>query len=93
VARGYIDDTRSGVPGGAARIHQQVASLITAEKGHPFDSIERIDKAIRETKPLVYFGDDLDVTPYLTEAVAITHRPVKEISRESAEPTICVRSS
>ena len=81
VARGYtVDDTRSGgVPGGAARVHQQVASLITAEKGHPFDSIERIDKAIRETKPLVYFGDDLDVTPYLTEAVAITHQPVKEI--------------
>ena len=75
-----MDDTRSGgVPGGAARVYQQVASLIAAEKGQPFDGIERIDKAIRESKPLVYFGQDLDMSPYLSEAMAITQQPVKEI--------------
>ncbi|MBF6989366.1 MULTISPECIES: PRTRC system protein D [Cupriavidus] len=81
VARGYtVHDTRSGgVPGGAARIHQQVASLITADRGETVDGIERIDKAIREAKPLVYFGQNLDVGPYLAEAMALTHQPVKEI--------------
>lgn len=81
VARGYtVHDTRSGgVPGGAARVHQQVASLITADRGEPIDGIERIDKAIRDAKPLVYFGQDLDVGPYLTEAMALTQQPVKEI--------------
>jgi len=81
VARGYtVDDTRSGgVPGGAARVYQQVASLITADRGQPDAGIERIDKAIRESKPLVYFGQDLDMGPYLSEAMAITQQSVKEI--------------
>ncbi len=63
VARGYtVDDTRSGgVPGGAARIYQQVASLISADRNQPDAGIERIDQAIRESKPLVYFGEDLDM--------------------------------
>lgn len=81
VARGYtVDDTRSGgVPGGAARVYQQVASLIATDKGQPFDAIERIDKAIRDARPLVYFGHDLDIGAYLTEALAITQQLIKEI--------------
>lgn len=81
VARGYtVDDTRSGgVPGGAARVYQQVASLITADRGQPDAGIERIDKAIRESKHLVYFGEDLDLSPYLSEAMALTQQPVKEV--------------
>ncbi|KAI3593326.1 Rod shape determination protein (plasmid) [Cupriavidus sp. U2] len=81
VARGYtVHDTRSGgVPGGAARIHQQIASLISADHNETVDGIERIDRAIRESKPLVYFGQDLDVAPYLAEAMALTNQPVKEI--------------
>ncbi|MFC4524713.1 PRTRC system protein D [Cupriavidus pinatubonensis] len=81
VARGYtMDDTRSGgTPGGAAHIYQQVASLITANREQPTDSIERIDKAIRDAKPMVFYGHDLDVSPYLAEAMALTHQPVKEI--------------
>lgn len=81
VARGYtMDDTRSGgVPGGAARVYQQIASLISAEHGQTTDSIERIDKAIRDVKPMLFYGRDLDVTPYLEQAMAVTHQPVKEI--------------
>jgi len=81
VARGYtMDDTRSGgAPGGAARIYQQVASLIAADRGQPTDSIERIDKAIRDAKPMVFYGHDLDLSPFLAEAMAVTHQPVKEI--------------
>lgn len=81
VARGYtMDDTRSGgVPGGAARVYQQVASLISAAKGETVDSIERIDKAIRDAKPLLFYGEDLDIRGYLAEAMAITQQPVKEV--------------
>lgn len=81
VARGYtMDDTRSGgVPGGAALVYQQVASLISADRGRPTNSIERIDKAIRDEKPLLFYGQDLDVGPYLSEAMAVTQQPVKEI--------------
>jgi plasmid segregation protein ParM len=81
VARGYtMDDTRSGgVPGGASRIYQQVASLISQAEGQPVDSIERIDKAIREVKPLLFYRKDLDVRPFLEEAIAVSHQSVKEI--------------
>ncbi|AQV96391.1 plasmid segregation protein ParM [Cupriavidus necator] len=81
VARGYImDDTRSGgVPGGAARIYQQVASLISHVEGKTTDSIERIDTAIREMKPLLFYGKDLDLRPFLDEAIAVTRQPVKEV--------------
>ncbi|UIF89192.1 PRTRC system protein D [Cupriavidus sp. UYPR2.512] len=88
VARGYtMDDTRSGgAPGGAARIYQQVASLISADRGQPTDSIERIDKAIRDAKPMVFYGQDLDVSPYLAEAMAVTNQPVKEIQARVGRP-------
>ncbi|CAG9180309.1 hypothetical protein LMG23992_04209 [Cupriavidus laharis] len=88
VAHGYtVDDTRSGgVPGGAAHVYQQVASLITADQVQPIEGIERIDKAIRESKPLVYFGKDLDVGPYLKEAMAITQQSVKEIQTRVGRP-------
>jgi len=81
VARGYtMDDTRSGgVPGGASKIYQQIASLISAAEGEPVDSIERIDKAIREIKPLLFFGKDLDVRPFLEQAIAVSHQSVKEV--------------
>ncbi|WP_020423685.1 PRTRC system protein D [Cupriavidus sp. WS] len=81
VARGYaMDDTRSGgFPCGAARVYQQVASLISAEKGESMDSIERIDKAIRDAKPLLFYGEDLDIRDYLAEAMAVTQQPVKEV--------------
>ncbi|WP_092140711.1 PRTRC system protein D [Cupriavidus sp. YR651] len=82
IARGYtVDDTRSGgVPGGAARVHQQIASLISSSKGgEPFDAIERIDKSVREGKPMLYFQEDLDLSPYLTEAMAVTNQSIKEI--------------
>ncbi|SCU77504.1 Plasmid segregation protein ParM [Cupriavidus necator] len=81
VARGYtMDDTRSGgVPSGVSRIYQQVASLISQAEGEPVDSIERIDKAIRDMKPLLFFRKDLDMRPYLEEAISVSHQSVKEV--------------
>lgn len=81
VARGYtMDDTRSGgVPGGASSIYQQVASLISQAEGEPVDSIERIDKAIREMKPLLFFRKELNLRPFLEEAIAVSHQSVKEV--------------
>ncbi|AOY97728.1 plasmid segregation protein ParM (plasmid) [Cupriavidus sp. USMAA2-4] len=81
VARGYaMDDTRSGgVPGGAARVYQQVAKLLSEAEGEAVDSLERIDKAIRDAKPLLFYGKDLDVRPFLAEAMAVTHQSIKEV--------------
>lgn len=81
VAHGYtMDDTRSGgVPGGASRVYKQVAELIAQAEGQPVDSIERLDKAIREDKTFLFFKKDLVVRPYLDEAIALAHQTVKEV--------------
>ncbi|MDF3882669.1 MAG: PRTRC system protein D [Pseudomonadales bacterium] len=81
VARGYtMDDTRSGgVPGGASRIYQQVARLISQAEGAAVDSIERIDKAIREAKPMLFYRKDLDLRPFVEEAIAVAQQSVLEV--------------
>jgi plasmid segregation protein ParM len=81
VARGFtMDDTRSGgVPVGGSRIYQQIANLIAQDKGHPCDGIERIDKAIRDKTDMLFFQEDLDLNPYLREAMAVTQQPIKEV--------------
>lgn len=81
VARGYtMDDTRSGgVPGGAARVYQQIASLISSQKGQPFDAIERVDHALRKGGSMLFYQEDLDLNPYLAEAMAVTHQSIKEL--------------
>lgn len=81
VARGYtMDDTRSGgVPGGTARVYQQIANKISAEQGQPFDAIERVDHALRTTGSLLFYQQDLDLNSYLPEAMAVTHQSIKEL--------------
>jgi plasmid segregation protein ParM len=82
VARGYtMDDTRSGgVPGGAARVYQQIASLIASQHGQPFDAIERVDEALRTSGSLLFYRKDLDLrNEYLPEAMAVTQPSIKEL--------------
>ncbi|CAG9185821.1 PRTRC system protein D [Cupriavidus pampae] len=81
VARGYtIDDTRSGgVPGGAARVYQQIAGLIASDQGQPFDAIERVDHALRTTGKLLFYKQDLELSRYLPEAMAVTNPSIKEL--------------
>lgn len=81
VARGFLmDDSRSGgVPGGSSRIYQQVASLISADEGEPVTGIERIDKALRDGKPMRFYDKTIDLLPYLEVARAQCHTAVKEM--------------
>lgn len=81
VARGFtMDDRRSGgVPGGAARIYQQIASLISEQEGEPVAGIERIDKALREAKPFLFYEKEIDLLPLLDQARALCHAAVKEM--------------
>nr|WP_315591839.1 PRTRC system protein D [uncultured Cupriavidus sp.] len=82
VAKGYtMDDTRSGgVPGGAARVYQQIASLISSQSGQPFDAIERVDESLRSTGSLLFYRTEIDLrNQYLPEAMAVTQPSIKEL--------------
>ncbi|CAG2159718.1 PRTRC system protein D [Cupriavidus numazuensis] len=81
VARGFMmDDTRSGgVPGGSSRIYQQVATLLAADEGEPVTGIERIDKSLREGKPMRFYEKFIDLRPYLEVAKAQCQTAVKEM--------------
>ncbi len=81
VARGFtMDDSRSGgVPGGAAKIYQQMAALIGKAEGEAVSGIERIDECLRENLPMLFYGKDLDLRPYFEEARSLCHATVKEM--------------
>ncbi|NKA72497.1 plasmid segregation protein ParM [Ralstonia solanacearum] len=81
VAQGFVmDDNRSGgVPGGSSKIYQQIASLIEQDEGEPVTGIERIDKCLRENKPMLFFDKEIDLAPYLEKARSVCQLAVKEI--------------
>ncbi|MCK4118374.1 PRTRC system protein D [Ralstonia nicotianae] len=81
VARGFaMDDLRSGgVPGGAARVYLQIADLIAGDEGEPVSGIERIDKALRDNKPMLFYDKEIVLAPYLHRARSVCHAAVKEI--------------
>lgn len=81
VAQGFtMDDNRSGgVPGGSSKIYQQIASLIEQDEGEPVTGIERIDKCLRDKKPMLFFDKEIDLTPYLEKARSVCQLAVKEI--------------
>ncbi|MCP3018248.1 PRTRC system protein D [Cupriavidus basilensis] len=81
VARGFtMDDRRSGgVPGGAARIYQQIAAMISEQEGETVTSIERIDKALRESKPFLFYDKEIALQPLLEQGRAVCQTAVKEM--------------
>jgi len=80
-ANGFtMDDKRSGgLPGGASHIYQSIAGLISRDQGEPVNDLERIDKALRESKPFFFFGQDIDLQPYLDQSAPVINATVKEI--------------
>lgn len=81
VAHGFVmDDNRSGgVPGGSSKIYQQIASLIEVDEGEPVTGIERIDKALRDSKAMLFFDKEIELAPYLEKARSVCQLAVKEI--------------
>lgn len=81
VAQGFsMDDNRSGgVPGGSSKIYQQIASLIEQDEGEPVTGIERIDKCLRDNKPMLFYDKEIQLAPYLEQARSVCQLAVKEI--------------
>ncbi|CAB3805055.1 hypothetical protein LMG28688_06097 [Paraburkholderia caffeinitolerans] len=69
-ANGFtMDDTRSGgLPGGASQIYQRIAHLISLDQQDNVTEIELIDKALRERRPFLLYGKDIDLSPYVERA-------------------------
>lgn len=84
VANGFtMNDRRSGgAPGGASQIYQRIASLISKQEGDSADDIERIDKSLREKKPLLFYGKEVDLRPLLEQSQAVIHTTVKEMQNK-----------
>jgi plasmid segregation protein ParM len=84
VANGFtMNDRRSGgAPGGASQIYQRIASLIAAREGEPTDDIERIDKCLRDKKPLLFYGKDVDLQPLLEQSQAVVLSTIKELQNK-----------
>lgn len=75
-----MNDRRSGgAPGGASHVYKSIASLIAKKESEPVDDIERIDKCLRERKPLLFYGKDIDLAPYLEQSQAVINSTVKDM--------------
>jgi plasmid segregation protein ParM len=78
-----MDDRRSGgAPGGASQIYQRIADLISNSEGDQLDDIERIDKCLRENKPLLFYGKDIALDPYVEQSQAVIMATVKEMQNK-----------
>jgi plasmid segregation protein ParM len=88
-ANGFtMDDKRSnGIPGGASQIYQRIASLISRDQDEQVDDIERIDKALRERKPFFFYGNDIDLDPYLENSQPMIAGVVKEMQNNVGQLT------
>ena len=84
VANGFtMDDRRSGgAPGGASQIYQRIAQLISEQEGEQVDDIERIDKCLREKKPLLFYGKDIALAEYVEQSQAVISSTVKEMQNK-----------
>lgn len=69
-ANGFtMDDKRSsGIPGGASQIYQHIAELIGKDQNDAVEDIERIDKALRDREPFFFYGNNIDLGPYLEKS-------------------------
>ncbi|MFM0007365.1 PRTRC system protein D [Paraburkholderia dipogonis] len=78
VAHGFtMNDRRSGgMPGGASHFYKNISDLIKKEEKDPVD-VERIDRCLREKKPLLFYGKDIDLAPLLEQSQAIVNTTVK----------------
>lgn len=88
-ANGFtMDDKRSdGIPGGASQIYQRIASLISRDQDEQVEDIERIDKALRERKPFFFYGNDIDLDPYLEQSQPVIAGVVKEMQNNVGQLT------
>lgn len=80
-AKGFaMDNTRSGgMPGGASHIYQRIANLISRDEGEVVEDLEMIDKALRERTTFLFYGKDIDLTPYIELAEPIIAGVVQAI--------------
>lgn len=80
-ANGFAMDNRrsGGMPGGASQIYQRVARLISLEVDDNVNEIELIDKALRERRPFVLYGKDIDLSRYLERADPVIADVVQQV--------------
>jgi plasmid segregation protein ParM len=72
-ANGAADMSRSiGRPGGAAIVIREVARLLSQHTGHRVENLDRIDLAIRTHQSLVLRGRQIDLQPFLHQALHVT---------------------
>ncbi|WP_027800307.1 PRTRC system protein D [Paraburkholderia dilworthii] len=92
-ANGFtMDDRRSnGMPGGVSQVYQRIAQLISKDQGDKVDAIELIDKALREQKPYIFYGNEIDLLPYLEKSQPVIAGVVDEI-KNIVGPLTSVRS-
>jgi plasmid segregation protein ParM len=81
VAHGFtMNDRRSGgAPGGASQIYQRIASLISSAEGDTVGDIERIDNRLREKKPFLFYGKEIDLAPLVEQSQAVILGTIKEL--------------
>lgn len=65
-----MDESRSGgMDVGTSQICRQIAKLISRDEGEVVDELERIDKALHEMTPFLFYGKDINLAPYADLAV------------------------
>lgn len=75
-----VDPARSvGRPGGAAIVIREVARLIGESLGERVDNIDRIDRALRLNQPLHVYGKQVDLQPFLRDALHVTYPIVRAL--------------
>jgi plasmid segregation protein ParM len=81
IAHGFtMNDRRSGgAHGGASQVYKNMAVLISKKVTTPVDDIERIDKCLREKRPLLFYGKDMDLGPFLEQSQPVIDATVKKI--------------
>lgn len=82
-ANGFtMDEKRSGgIPGGASHIYECIAEAISADFGEVVTDYDRIDKALREKKRFFFYGEHIDLAPYLEKAVPLINATIKSIAK------------
>lgn len=71
-----IDPQRcGGLSGGAAIVLREIAALLRQKYHGRLDNLDRIDYCIVNGQPLLHKGEEIDLLPFLSEALHVT-RPI-----------------
>ena len=82
-----MDEARSGtLLGGTLQIYQRIAQLISEQESDQFDEIGRIERCLVEKGPLLFYGKDIELEPYVKQSRAIITATVESLRDSVGHP-------